>query len=70
MIGMMKYKRLEKSWLTTSEEAKLFERYAQDFVMTVKVIYLSGLQISRDDKRKTRLKAICIETLLLSHSVQ
>lgn len=70
MIGMMKYKRLEKSWLTTSEEAEVFERDAQDFVMTVKVIYLSGLPIRRDDKRKTRLKAICIETLLLSHSVQ
>ena len=54
MIGMMKYKRLEKSCLLTSEEAEVFEWDAQDFVMTVKVIYLSGLQIRRDDKRKTR----------------
>lgn len=52
MIGMIKYKRLGKSCLRTSEEAEAFQWDASDFVIPVKVIYLSGLQIRRDDKRK------------------
>lgn len=65
---MIKYKRSLKSCLSTSEKAEVFEWDAQHFVMTVKVIYLSGLQIKRDDKRKQNEKKF--QTLLLSHSMQ
>lgn len=65
VTGMMKYKRLGKSCLSSSEEPEVFQWDAPDFVMPVKEICLSNLQIRRDNKGKHDEKKFVLKLVLL-----